>query len=92
MRLPKVALLVLAMAFTGCTKKSDDIKVGVYGPFTGGSAPMGISMRNGVQVAIDEINAAGGVLGKRISMVDRDDEPRMNGVGKLCSSSWIKRK
>ncbi len=84
MRFPKVVLLVLAIAFTGCTKKADDtIKVGVYGPFTGGSAPMGVSMRNGVQVAIDEINAAGGVLGKKIVMIDRDDEAKNERGGQI---------
>ena len=36
-----------------------------YGPFTGGSSPMGLSMRDGVRLAADEINARGGVLGKR---------------------------
>ncbi len=52
------------------------IKVGVYGPFTGGSAGMGVSMRNGAALAIDEINAAGGILGKRVIMIARDDEAR----------------
>jgi branched-chain amino acid transport system substrate-binding protein len=52
------------------------IKVGVYGPFTGGSAGMGVSMRNGAALAIEEINAAGGILGKRAIMVARDDEAR----------------
>jgi branched-chain amino acid transport system substrate-binding protein len=52
------------------------IKVGVYGPFTGGSAGMGVSMRNGAALAIEEINAAGGILGKRVIMVARDDEAR----------------
>lgn len=44
---------------------------------------MGVSMRNGVQVAIDEINAAGGVLGKKISMVDRDDEAKNERGGQI---------
>ncbi|WP_413292896.1 ABC transporter substrate-binding protein [Bdellovibrio sp. HCB185ZH] len=84
MRFPKLALMIVAVAFVGCTKKSEDtIKVGVYGPFTGGSAPMGVSMRNGVQVAIDEINAAGGVLGKKITMVDRDDEAKNERGGQI---------
>jgi branched-chain amino acid transport system substrate-binding protein len=52
------------------------IKVGVYGPFTGGSAGMGVSMRNGAALAIEEINAAGGILGKKVIMVARDDEAR----------------
>lgn len=50
------------------------IKIGVYGPFTGGSSPMGLSMRDGVRLAADEINARGGVLGKQIQLVERDDQ------------------
>jgi len=52
------------------------IKVGVYGPFTGGSAGMGVSMRNGATLAAEEINAAGGVLGQKIELVSRDDEAK----------------
>ena len=52
----------------------DAIKVGVYGPYTGGSSPMGASMRDGVRLAVDEINAKGGVLGKKIELVERDDQ------------------
>ncbi|MGE5084740.1 MAG: ABC transporter substrate-binding protein, partial [Bacillota bacterium] len=75
--------LVLALSFFGCTKKENNIKVGVYGPYTGGSAPMGVSMRNGVQIAIDEINAAGGILGKKVVMVDRDDEAKNERGGQI---------
>jgi len=77
-----IAFLTVIMA-TACTKKSNEIKVGVYGPFTGGSAPMGVSMRNGAQIAIDEINAAGGVLGKKLVMVDRDDEAKNERGGQI---------
>ncbi len=52
----------------------DAIKVGVYGPYTGGSQPMGASMRDGVRLAAEEINAKGGVLGKKIQLVERDDQ------------------
>ena len=53
---------------------NDAIKVGVYGPFTGGSSPMGASMRDGARLAAEEINAKGGVLGKKIELVERDDQ------------------
>jgi branched-chain amino acid transport system substrate-binding protein len=53
---------------------ADPIKIGVSGPFTGGSAPMGVSMRDGVKLAVAEINAKGGVLGRQIQLVERDDE------------------
>ena len=53
-----------------------DIKLGVSGPFTGGSASMGVSMRDGVRLAAKEINAAGGVNGNKIVLVERDDEAK----------------
>jgi len=49
------------------------VKIGLTGPFTGGSSPMGESMRNGVRLAVDEINSAGGILGVPIELVERDD-------------------
>nr|WP_211163183.1 ABC transporter substrate-binding protein [Aromatoleum diolicum] len=52
------------------------IRVGVSGPFTGGSSPMGISMREGIRIAAAELNAGGGVLGRPIELVERDDEAR----------------
>jgi len=53
-----------------------DIKVGVIGPYTGGSSSMGVSMRDGVRLAAKEINAAGGVNGNKIVLVERDDEAK----------------
>ncbi len=55
---------------------ADPIKIGVSGPFTGGSSSMGVSMRDGVRLAAQEINAAGGVLGRQIQLVERDDEAK----------------
>lgn len=55
---------------------SQPIKIGVSGPFTGGSSPMGISMREGIRIAIAEINAGGGLLGRAVVLVERDDEAR----------------
>ncbi|MGZ5277082.1 MAG: ABC transporter substrate-binding protein, partial [Caldimonas sp.] len=55
---------------------ADPIKIGVDGPFTGGSSSMGVSMRDGVRLAVEEINKAGGVLGRPIQLVERDDEAK----------------
>ncbi len=79
---PKSSILVTLAAFTGAAAlaasalAADPIKIGVSGPFTGGSAPMGTSMRDGVRLAEAEINAAGGVLGRPIQLVERDDEAK----------------
>ncbi|QID19860.1 ABC transporter substrate-binding protein [Nitrogeniibacter mangrovi] len=54
----------------------EPIRIGVTGPFTGGSAPMGLSMRNGIRLAAMEINAGGGLLGRPIQLIERDDEAR----------------
>lgn len=55
---------------------ADPIKIGVSGPFTGGSSSMGVSMRDGVRLAAQEINKNGGVLGRQILLVERDDEAK----------------
>ena len=55
--------------------QAQSIKIGLSGPFTGGSASMGVSMRDGVKLAVTEINKAGGVLGKQIQLVERDEKP-----------------
>lgn len=52
------------------------IKIGVDGPFTGGSSSMGVSMRDGVRMATEEINKAGGVLGRQLVLIERDDEAK----------------
>lgn len=66
------ALMSLSLAAVA----ADPIKIGVSGPFTGGSAPMGVSMRDGVKLAVADINAAGGVLGRQLQLVERDDEAK----------------
>lgn len=53
---------------------AEPIRIGVDGPFTGGSAPMGIDMRHGIELAASEINKAGGILGRPIVLVERDDQ------------------
>ena len=53
----------------------EPIRVGVLSPFSGGSSPMGLSMRDGVRLAAEEINTAGGLLGgRKVLLVERDDE------------------
>jgi branched-chain amino acid transport system substrate-binding protein len=49
------------------------VRIGLSGPFSGGSSPMGESMRNGVRLAVDEINATGGIDGRLIELIERDD-------------------
>ena len=69
-----VAAALMSLALT--SQAADPIKIGVSGPYTGGSAPMGVSMRDGVKLAVAEINAAGGLLGRQIQLIERDDEAK----------------
>ena len=71
-----VAIGAAVMAYVGLASPADAIKIGVSGPFTGGSSSMGVSMRDGVKLAVDEINKAGGVRGRPLQIVERDDEAK----------------
>ena len=52
---------------------SAQIKLGVGGPMTGGSATFGAQLKNGTEQAVQDINAAGGILGQKIQVVVGDD-------------------
>ena len=69
-----MASAVLSIA--GLAVAADPIKIGVAGPFTGGSSSMGVSMRDGVRLATEEINKSGGVLGRQLQLIERDDEAK----------------
>jgi branched-chain amino acid transport system substrate-binding protein len=66
----------LALVLAGGAYAADPIKIGVSGPYTGGSSSMGVSMRDGVRLAAEEINKNGGVLGRQIVLIERDDEAK----------------
>jgi branched-chain amino acid transport system substrate-binding protein len=70
----KTVITALALAGSFSAFAADPIKIGLSGPYTGGSSPMGISMRDGVRLAASEINAKGGVLGRQIELIERDDQ------------------
>ena len=70
------SLLLTALGLTA----GDTVKIALTGPFSGGSAPMGTSARDGSKLAIAEINAAGGIqVGAKkmkIEIIERDDEAK----------------
>ena len=79
---------LLSMALSFSAQAQQPIKIGVSGPFTGGSAAMGVSMRDGVKLATQEINKAGGVLGRPILLIERDDEAK-NELGVQIAQELI---
>lgn len=87
--------MLLTMAACGQTSESSDsnsdqaetIRLGCIGPLTGGYANYGISVKNGAQIAVDEINANGGINGKQIELKFEDSqgdpESAVNAYGAL---------
>lgn len=61
-------------ANTNGTSSSETIKIGYFGPLTGGTAQAGQAALNGVQIAVNELNESGGVLGKQLEVVSYDDK------------------
>lgn len=74
-----LAVVMSALALVGCGQKnestaSDKLIIGGIGPLTGAAATYGQAVKNGAALAVDEINAAGGVNGIKLDLQFEDDE------------------
>ena len=77
-----LAAVLVAASLTACGSKSeesgpsttDTFKTGGMGPTTGDAGVYGIAVKNGIQLAVDEINEAGGINGKQIEYQFEDDQ------------------
>ena len=74
-------LACLSLTIFGCQNggsggggDSDEILIGHYGSLTGSQATFGISTDNGIKMAIEELNAAGGINGRKVKLVTYDDK------------------
>ena len=71
----KTSLFALAAAATlGSAAQAADLKLGVAEALSGGAAQYGVSIRNGFELAADELNAAGGVNGNKLQLVVADEQ------------------
>lgn len=68
-----IAALVVS-CFAGCGKDNAGIVIGATGPLSGDAMSYGTSVNHGAQIAIDEINAAGGLNGKQFVFSMKDDK------------------
>jgi branched-chain amino acid transport system substrate-binding protein len=95
-----LAVLAAWPLLAGCNKsspgssaESSTIKVGEYASLTGSEATFGQQSHNGTELAVEEINAAGGVLGKKIDLLTEDDQSQAGqpatAVRKLISSDGV---
>ncbi len=95
MKRPLYALAIASLLAAGCGPKIDDsvIRIGEYDAMTGDIATFGQSTHEGIQLAIDEANAAGGLKGKPIKLITEDDQGKPDQaslvVQKLISSDNV---
>ncbi len=73
--------ILLSIGTPGCNTKNEPAKaesvmIGEFASLTGNQATFGQSQHNGLKLAIDEINANGGVLGKKINLMTEDDQSK----------------
>ncbi|WP_052573993.1 ABC transporter substrate-binding protein [Haloferula sp. BvORR071] len=92
--IPAFAAAIAAIGFTGCKGGGGDkIKVGEFASLTGKEATFGTSSHEGTLLAIEELNAAGGVLGKKLELLTEDDQSKAgepaNAVNKLISKDGV---
>ncbi|MGH9368915.1 MAG: ABC transporter substrate-binding protein [Thermoanaerobaculia bacterium] len=89
---------MLSAAFipvVACGKRGagDEIPIGEYGSLTGTTATFGQSTDNGIKMAFDEVNAAGGVLGKKLKLFVEDDQSKpeeaATAVTKLVNQNHV---
>jgi branched-chain amino acid transport system substrate-binding protein len=87
-------LLTAAALLPSCRRSSgDEILIGEYGSLTGTTATFGQSTDNAIQMAFDEINAAGGLLGKKVKVLVEDDQSKpeeaATAVTKLINQNHV---
>jgi branched-chain amino acid transport system substrate-binding protein len=67
--------LLFLLLMMGCAKQDESvIRIGAAGPMTGDQSKMGIDLRNGAELAVDEWNRKGGLLGKKVQLIPGDDQ------------------
>ncbi len=80
----------LLLGLTGCKQEAGsgaaatEIVVGEVAAMTGGTATFGTSSHAGTQMAVDEINAAGGLLGKKVKLITEDDQSKQGEAGTVA--------
>jgi branched-chain amino acid transport system substrate-binding protein len=89
-----LAVLSAALLVPACRRGGgDEILVGEYGSLTGTTATFGQSTNNAIQMAFEQINAAGGVLGKKVRVVVEDDQSKpeeaATAVTKLINQNHV---
>jgi len=85
-----VAILIFGLAVSPALAADDEVRLGVISPASGNYADLGAAERRGITMAVEEINAAGGVLGKQVKMIIEDTETNP-GAGARKAQKLIER-
>ncbi len=85
--LAAVCLAAVLATTLSCGSKGSqkEIVIGEYGSLTGGIATFGISTKNGSELAVEEVNEKGGVLGKQIKLLVEDDQSKPEEAGTVVT-------
>jgi branched-chain amino acid transport system substrate-binding protein len=67
-------LCVACLATLFACHKQEPVRIGFVGGLTGKAADLGVAGRNGVQLAVEQRNAAGGINGRQVELIVKDDE------------------
>lgn len=78
-------IIATVFILSSCTKKEDVILVGEYGSLTGDDATFGISTNKGIKMAFDEINAKGGIKGKKVKLITEDNQGKNEETAKVVN-------
>ncbi len=82
-----IAVLTGAIVAAGAAAFAQEtIKIGAFGPLTGDAAANGQSMKEAIDLLVDEVNAAGGVLGKKVQVMYGDDAGKPEQAVSLVKS------
>jgi branched-chain amino acid transport system substrate-binding protein len=68
--------LAATLALGACKKKENVVTLGEFASLTGTTATFGQSMNEGIQLALEEVNKSGGLLGKQVEIIVEDDQSR----------------
>ena len=69
-----MCLAMVAGCFIGCGEKDDTFVIGLSGPLTGAAAVYGTAVKNAAEMAVEEINEAGGLNGVKFTLIALDDQ------------------
>ena len=87
-----LAILMLPFVFWGCQNREDVVRIGAILPLTGTQATFGVSLKQGIDLGVESINASGGINGRRLEVIFEDSRSdARNGVSAFNKLTMVDR-